>query len=456
MTIEELKKYKRVLIIGYGREGKAVQAFLKVHHPTAAIGIADKKEGDDYLNRQTEFDLAIRSPGISPELVTIPYTTVTNIFFANCPATIIGVTGTKGKSTTSTLIYEILKADGKEVYLGGNIGRPALEFLDKLSPQSIIVLELSSFQLQDIRYSPHIAVLLMITPEHLDYHKNMGVYVDAKRNILRFQSSHDFAILNRDYLASNESDIYTDGKVYFISRERSVEQGCFIREGKIILRRNAEAETKAVKEGNYSLQEKREAIQEEKIINTKEILLRGKHNLENVCAAVMAASIAGCRSASMIRVLRSFTGLEHRLEFVGERYGVLYYNDSLATIPEATIEALEAFDGKVHTLIAGGYDRGLDFAALGAYLAKSSVQTLILFSPSGERIWEAIVTADKMTDIKHYIVSTMHEAVVFASEETEAGFICLLSPASASFGAFKDYADRGDQFRKEVTWLKVG
>src|SRR6185369_3739014 len=390
------------------------------------------KDGEDYLSKQKDYDLAIKSPGIHPRFLNIPYTTGTNIFMSNYRGKTIGITGTKGKSTTTTLIYNMMKKVGKDAYLGGNIGEPMIDLLDKLNDHSWSVLELSSFQLQDIEKSPNIAVFLMITPEHLDYHSDEREYLEAKRNILRFQTKDDFAIVNRDYPASNESDVMTEGKVYYITRERETDNSCYAFGDSMWLRKGEKAE---------------------EIIKLKDVLLLGKHNRENVCAAVMAASLAGVKKEDIVAVLTSFTGLEHRLEYVGEQYGIRFYNDSLATVPTAAIEAVEAFDGQVETLIAGGYDRGNDYAQMGEYLVKSSVRNLILFPPTGERIWEAVVEAGGEKMFTHHDVNSMAEAVLLASEETTAGKICLLSPAAASFGIFKDYKDRGNAFKQEVRKL---
>lgn len=432
MTIEELKTKKRILIIGYGIEGKATEIFLKKYCTNTQIGIADKKDGDNYLARQSDYDLTIKSPGVPPGLITIPYTTATNIFLSNYKGKIIGVTGTKGKSTTATLIYKMLKEANKDAFLGGNIGEPAINFLDKLNDNSLTVLELSSFQLQDIKKSPDISVVLMITSDHLDYHKDITEYILAKRNILKFQTSQDFAILNRDYPAANESDIYTQGKIFYVSRERETDNACFAFNGRIKMRING---------------------RDEDIIKTSDIRLIGKHNLENACSAALAAKLAGVPTDAISSVLRTFPGLPDRLEYSGEKRGVRFYNDSLSTIPEATIEAIETFPDKVRTLIAGGHERGIDYAQLGRYLAKSSVRTLILFPPSGKRIWQAVVNAGGDKQIKKYDVTSMHEAIIYASDETSNGKICLLSPASASFGIFKNYKDRGAQFKKEINML---
>lgn len=428
MKLEELKD-KKILIVGKGIEGQAAEKYLRSHLKGVKLDIVDQKDGDNYLAKQKGYDIAVKSAGIGPKVIGIPYTTATNIFLSNAKGKVIGVTGTKGKSTTTTLIYEMLKKQGLDVYLGGNIGKSPLDFIDSLTDNSWTVLEMSSFQLNDLKISPHIAVVLMITNEHLDYHKTHEAYINAKRNILRFQKESDFAVINKDYLVSNESDILTSGKVFRVSREREVEDGCYVKEEAIWFNDNGK---------------------KEKIIETQKIKLLGKHNLENVCAATCAASLAGVSKTNVAKVLEEFGGLEHRLEFAGEKNGVLFYNDSLATIPEAAIEAMEALP-ETETLIAGGFDRALDYSSLGQYLNKGQIKTLILFAPSGARIWEEIckVTSEGGRPEK-FDVATMEQAVRIAIAETLPGKVCLLSPASASFGTFKDYKDRGNQFKEAV------
>ncbi|MEK7451137.1 MAG: UDP-N-acetylmuramoyl-L-alanine--D-glutamate ligase [Patescibacteria group bacterium] len=432
MKLEEFKN-KKILIVGRGIEGKAASSYLKKHFPNAVIDIVDQKDGSNYLDLQKDFDIAIKSPSVQSSLLRILYTTSTNIFLANAKGKVIGITGTKGKSTTSTLIYKMLVKQGLDAYLGGNIGQSPLVFLDKLNDQSITVLEMSSFQLQDLQKSPNIAVVLMIGEEHLDFHKTSEKYIDAKRNILRFQTANGFAIINRDYPASNESDIYTEAKLFQISRDRECKNGCFVQNGSVWVAKDGKRE---------------------KIIDAKDVQLLGKHNLENVCAGVMAATLCQVSLKNIQFVLKTFRGLPHRLEFVGEKNGVIYYNDSLSTVPVATIQALEALPD-TETLIAGGHERGLDFKSLGEFLAKShQIKTLILFPPTGLRIWnEACKAIPKENRPKKFDVKTMEQAVRIAASETAPGKICLLSPASASFGTFKDYKDRGEQFKKEVEKL---
>ncbi len=431
MKLEELKN-KKVLIIGKGIEGSAVLKYLKKHLPGSMIDIVDQKDGADYLKDQKKYDIAIKSPGIKSSVLAIPYTTATNLFLANAKGKVIGITGTKGKSTTTTLIFEMLKKQGLNVYLGGNIGQSPLDFMDTLSDQSWTVLEMSSYQLQDAKISPHIAVLLMVVPEHLDYHLTFEDYANAKRNILRFQTPKDFAVINRDYPVSNESDILTPGKIFHVSREReAAEDGSFVRDGRVWLRI---------------------AGGEVPVVDRKEILLPGKHNLENVCAAVIAATLAGVSILNIQHVLKTFKGLEHRLEFVAEVGDIRFFNDSLATIPQATAEALDAL-GETETLIAGGFDRGIDYKELGKKIANSGIKNLILFPTTGEKIWQAVCAATKNLPEKFY-VTTMQQAVGIAFTETTPGKICLMSPASASFNLFKNYKDRGEQFKEQVASLQ--
>lgn len=431
MKLSELKN-KKILIVGRGIEGKSTFTYLSKHLPKSNIEIVDQKDGKNYLAKQRDFDIAVKSPGVKSGLLNIPYATATNIFLANYKGKVIGVTGTKGKSTTATLIFQMLKKQGINAYLGGNIGQCPLDFLDNLSDQSWTVLEMSSYQLNDLKKSPHIAVILMITSEHLDYHKTLEEYINAKRNILRFQTFQDFAVINKDYPASHESDILTPGKIFQVSREREVGNGCFVHEDCIWIRRDGK---------------------KEKIIETEKIKLLGKHNLENVCAAVMAAVLSGVSKANIVKVLEEFGGLEHRLEFVGKKNGIIFYNDSLATVPQAAIEAMEALPD-TETLIAGGHDRGLDYSQLGQYFNKGQIKTLILFAPTGKRIWKEICkSTSENSRPEKFDVTTMEQAIRIAAAETAPGKIVLLSPASASFGIFKDYKDRGKQFKKEVEKL---
>lgn len=426
-------KNKKIAVIGEGLEGKSSAEFLK--KKGAEVTILDQKQGENYLDDLDGYDLIVRSPGVHAsklgKIDSSKITSQTKLFMDLCPCPVIGVTGTKGKGTTSTLIYEMLKREGRDAYLGGNIGVAPFEFLEKLTKESIVVLEMSSFQLLDLEKSPHIAVMLMVTSEHLDYHKDVEEYIEAKRNILRHQSSADFAILNRDYLPSNESDILTEGKVYFVSREREVEEGCFARDGRVVLRAdNTEIE----------------------IIETEDLLLRGEHNWENVCAAVMAAHLAGVSITSIKQVLFSFKGLEHRLELVASVNGVEYYNDSFSTTPETAIAAIESFKNP-EILILGGSSKNSDFKELGQVIgAKTNIKAIIGVGVEWERIKQEIKKTTAIMEIEG--AKNMQQIVLAASKIAAPGDVVLLSPACASFGMFKNYKDRGNQFKEEVLKLK--
>jgi UDP-N-acetylmuramoylalanine--D-glutamate ligase len=424
-----------IAVVGEGLEGKSSAEFLK--KKGAKVTVLDQKNGENYLENLNSYDLIIRSPGVRLADLDLhvsrdKITSQTKLFFDLCPAQIIGVTGTKGKGTTSSLIYEMLKEEGKDVYLGGNIGVPPFEFLDKLTKDSLVVLEMSSFQLHDLHKSPHISVFLMVTSEHLDYHKDTREYVEAKRNILNHQTPDDFAVINRDYPASNESDISTEGKVYFVSREREVDEGCFAREGKVVLRVDGKST---------------------EVLNTVELLLKGEHNFENVCAAVMAAYLAGASIESIKTALKSFKGLEHRLELVDRINGVEYYNDSFSTTPETAIAAIQAFNNP-EILVLGGSSKDSDFSELGRIIGKSeNIKAIIGI---GEE-WERIKASIPKTASPYLLIEgakSMHQVVHAASRIAAPGDVVLLSPACASFGMFENYKDRGMQFKEEVKKLK--
>lgn len=460
-TDEQLKvfQHKKIAILGLGIEGMSSAEFLKKFE--ADLTFFDQKEESDIevkvLNRARElgkvelgknafeklvgYDLIVRSPGINKDEQYLEkaqqlgaiLTSQTKLFFDLCPSQIIGVTGTKGKGTTSTLIYEMLKKSGRDVYLGGNIGVPPIVFLEQLSESSVVVLELSSFQLHDLTKSPHIAVMLMVVPEHQDYHQNVEEYIDAKRNILRYQAKDDFAIINRDYPASHESDIFTDGQVFQVTRERSTaEQGTFIREGAIWMTMRGT---------------------EWKVIDVDKIALPGKHNIENAAAAAMAATLAGASKSDIFDVLTTFTGLEHRLELVREVKEVSYYDDSFSTTPETAIAAIESFT-QPEILILGGSSKDSDFTELGKIITSASnIKAIIGIGEEWGKIKESIHGLPE-----HVLLlegaKDMHAVVQAASKLASPGDVVLLSPACASFGMFKNYKERGNLFKEEVLALE--
>jgi UDP-N-acetylmuramoylalanine--D-glutamate ligase len=312
-----------------------------------------------------------------------------------------------------------------------------------------VVLELSSFQLEDIGRSaddakamagkPHIAVMLMIVPEHLgkdttgtqNYHETMEEYVEAKRNIVRWQKKEDFAVLNRDYLPSLESDVHTEAQIFQVTRETEVENGCFIRQGRLMVRRDGK---------------------EQELLEIEEVKLPGRHNWENICAATMAATLAGISKKSIIQVLRTFKGLEHRLELVKEVKGVRYYDDSFSTTPETAIAAIEAFESP-EILILGGSSKSSDFTELGKVICeRKNIKAIIGIGTEWPRIKKSI--AYGVLSIEYIEgCQTMQEVVEKASVMAEPGDVVLLSPACASFGMFKNYKERGEQFKAAVKQL---
>jgi UDP-N-acetylmuramoylalanine--D-glutamate ligase len=417
MKISELRD-KKILVLGLGKEGLSALEYLKKNFPENEVGTADQKNGDNYLEKLAEYDVIIKSPGIPylPEIVRAKdsgkiITSTTDLFFDNFSGQIIGVTGTKGKSTTTSLIYEVLKAGGLDAYLVGNIGNPVLDVLDDLTENSIVVYELSSFQLSDLSKSPHIAVWTSIYSEHLDYHGSFESYFESKANITKFQTEDDYFIFNNSFPEIIEV-----------------------------------AKTSKARQISYSL------VDKDTILNGISSQLIGEFNLQNIMPAVIIGKeIFNLPHGTISKAISEFKPLPHRLEFVAEKSGIKFYNDSLATNPRATIAAIEAFGEELETLIVGGFDRGVDYSVLGPIIAKSKIKNLILFPDTGEKIWEAVSMESQ--EIKKFNTSSMDEAVKIAFEVTSPGKVCLMSPASASFNMFKDYADRGEQFKSLVSVL---
>jgi len=425
MLLSELKD-KKILLLGFGSEGQDSFLFLRKHFPEKSLGIADKKEfeelpqeaqqmlnkdnkvmlyfGPDYLKQLNKYDVLIKSPGIPPAVLK-PYlkkkqtlTSVTNIFFANCPGQIIGITGTKGKSTTSSLIYEILKKGGVKAHLVGNIEEPPFQFLEKATKDDVFVYELSSFQLQDIRQSPHIAVFLNLYPEHLDYHRTFKAYAEAKANITKFQTKKDYLIFNE----LNEA----------VSK----------------LAKNSKAQK----------------------IPFRPTTKKSTSFIASPLPALLVAELLGIPKEKVLKGISRFKPLPHRLELVGKLEGITFYNDSLATIPEATTAALDALGKDVSTLIVGGFDRGIPIGHLADRIGKSGIQTLVLLPDTGEEIWRQVAKTKLSNPLHHFFASNMPGAVKLCYRHTPKGKICLLSPAASSFNLFENYKDRGNQFKKFV------
>lgn len=437
------ENYKmKVAILGYGKQGKSAYNYWS-RDSENDITICDRmsdlelpfnvhtKLGNDYLADLDQFDVIVRSPSIHPrDIITAnspailrKVTSVTNEFLRVCPSKhIIGVTGTKGKGTTSSLIAKMLEAANFRVHIGGNIGTPPLDLLkEDIMADDYVVLELANFQLIDTQYSPHIGVCLMVVPEHLDWHPDVKEYYASKKQMFVWQTTDDIAI----YYAKNE-----------ISREiASAGNG-----KKIPYMTLPGAE---IINGNL-------IIDNQVICKTNEIKLLGEHNQQNACAAVTAVWNITQNVDAISSVLTSFSGLPHRLEFVGTVNVVDYYDDSFGTTPETTIVALQAFS-QPKVVILGGSDKGSSYDELAKVVKSSNVQRAVLIGEQYTRIRAALEDAG-YTDLVSG-GSTMTDIVKTAKSVADAGSVVLLSPGCASFDMFKNYEDRGDQFKAAVQLL---
>lgn len=427
-----------VAIIGFGIEGRLNYEYWK--RKGAAITVCDQNAdievpadvqsqlGDGYLSDLGRFDVIVRSAGVNPDMIVAAnsgikhkITTAINEFLRVCPTkNVIGVTGTKGKGTTSTLITKMLEAAGKDVYLGGNIGVSPFEFLDKLISESFVVLELSSFQLTDVQHSPSTAVCLMVVPEHLNWHSDMDDYLRAKSQLFAHQKKSDTAIYFADDLTSHKIASHSPGRkiAYY------AEPGAFVLDNKII-------------------------IDDEVVCEVGELRLLGKHNWQNACAAITTVWQFTHDLTAIKSILTTFSGLEHRLEFVRELDGVLYYDDSFGTTPETAIVALQAFE-QPKVVILGGSDKGTEFEELAQVVVSDAVRHAIVIGDTAPKIERALLDAGFLAEDMTLGLTTMEEIVRTAKQYARSGEVVLLSTGCASFGLFKDYKDRGNQFKSVV------
>lgn len=395
-------------------------------------GLTGNAEDLAYLNGIEDYDKIIYSVtsyknlqkryGASPEFWQ-KATTVQHIFFESVKSqNIIGVTGTKGKGTTSTLIFKMLEAAGKKTYLGGNIGKSVLDFVKDVQPSDWVVLELSNFQLNNLPYSPHIAVCLMLTEEHMDWHINFEEYLAAKANIFKHQKPDDIAIFfAKDENSKKLADMSAGQKIpYFASP------------------------------GAYVSQDRKIMIGEVEIMPAGEVKLLGEHNLQNICAAITAYWQTDQNVQAVKTVLQKFSGLEHRLEFVRELNGVKYYNDSFGTTPETAIVAMRAFK-QPKIMIMGGSDKGLNFEQMADAVVNNNVKQAILIGNTAPVIEKLL--KDRKFNAVTTGLSDMTSIVNQAHKLAQAGDVVLLSTGCASFGLFKDYKDRGNQFKSAVQAL---
>lgn len=429
----------KIAILGYGTEGKALVKYFRrrkvaitIFDQNPKVVVPDKYEkllGPEAFTNLKGFDAVFKSPGIPPERLedVENLTSLTQFFFANCPCPIIGVTGTKGKGTTATLIYEMLVAAGYDAHLGGNIGVPPTTFLTKLKKSSIVVLEISSFQAQDLKQSPQTAVILMTTRDHMDYHTDVDEYHDAKANLVVHQTGHDQVVANADHKVSLAIAQKSLGTLFTVSTKKNVAQGAQIKDGTIMLKH---------KGANIP------------VIKTKEVGLIGPHNLENILAAVAVGALYDVEPSTMNKVICDFRGLPHRLEFIKKVKGADYYNDSFSVNPEASIAGVRSFEKPLH-LIAGGYERFADFKEWAKVcMAQKNLKTIVFTGKqSAERMFQELRALPPRKDLKIVRLLNLREAIIATKTYAQKGDIVLLSPGCPSFDEFKNYKERGETFK---------
>lgn len=455
IEFEEYIKNRKVAIIGLGVSNLPLIDYF--HDKKSIVTVFDSREigeipkeiidkvtnyamemslGKSYLNKLHGFDLILRSPSCLPTVPELEeeanrgaiVTTEVELLMKMCPAQIIGVTGSDGKTTTTTLIYEILKKAGYNCYVGGNIGIPLFTKLHEIMPDDKVVLELSSFQLMGIEVSPSISVITNITPNHLNVHKDYEEYIEAKKNIFKYQDRDGIVILNYDNEITRDCSAEVKGNIIFFSSKEKLDNGYIV-------------DDDVIKECDDKLRKH--------IIGTKELTIRGKHNYENICAAI-AATKTLVDVSTAIEVIKTFPGVEHRIEFVKEINGVKWYNDSASSTPSRTISGLNAFDEEV-VLIAGGADKNLDYTPLAKPIL-DKVKTLILMGQTSGKIFDVVKEAEESEnkELNIYMVNSLSQAVILAKRYSLPGQIVLFSPASTSFDMFKNMYDRGQKFKDIV------
>lgn len=431
----------KIFIAGYGMEGEASYRYYSKDADNQ-ITIGDRKFpdkpiplgvttifGEDYLDNLDGYDLIMRTSGLDKNKIKTDgkVWTVTNEMFSECVAPIIGVTGTKGKGTTCSIIASIFKAAGKKVWLTGNIGVVSLDDLPKIKPTDIVVYELSSFQLWDIERSPHIAVVTPIEPEHLDVHRNFSDYLSAKANIRLFQKKDDLCIYHPTNKSSLQiSKVSDNGRAM---RYGIPDDGC------------------VYSKDGYFYQD------EHKICSIKALQLVGPHNIENACAAISVAKIYGLADTDIEKGLRAFKGLPYRIEFVREVNGISYYNDSFSSSTPAVLAAINSFT-QPKVLIVGGVDRGGDFSAIAKTVADdSTIKAVIVIGEIKDKLSKILLDEKPTACIERSNLLTMSEIVDLAASYAETGDVVILSPGCGSFDMFKNFTDRGEQYSKAVKSL---
>lgn len=442
-NIVEYLSDKKIAILGFGMEGKSTYSFIR-KYLDISLTIIDKNNpydnmaelnndpnievvyGDNYLDNLDKYDLVIKSPGVITkdiDVSNIKFTSQLELLLKYHKDHVIGITATKGKSTTSTLTYEILKACGVDTILVGNIGKAIFEEIENIKEETLVVVEMSALQLEFVDVSPHIGVIINLYEDHLDHAGTVEHYHANKLNIFKYQDKNDYAIYCKDIEPLNS---------YIDDRYKAIKYG-------IDFNSNYDVNVTSII-GNYV------CLNNEPIydVNSHRLLL-GDHNLRNIMIVLTIARILNLDMNKVVDTINSFKGLEHRLEYVGKYNDIIYYNDAIATIPDATINAIKSLK-KVDTLIFGGMDRGIDYQQLVDYLNSGIVRNLICMPTTGYKIADMITN----NNVNIYKIQMLDEAVKIAKQITAKEHICLLSPAAASYEYFKNFQEKGRRFKQLV------
>lgn len=427
----------KILILGFGREGKSTYNYLRKLYPNRRIGIMDMNTvaaddlsnvdllcGEDYLKDLEQYDIVVKAPGIALDSETLVRIKVlesqTNLFLRKLRKQVIGISGTKGKSTTSSLIYHLLHEENPNTYLIGNIGIPCFEVLESFDDNTRFVFELSCHQLEYTKYSPGISVLLNFYEEHLDHYGTYENYTNAKRHIYEYQDKNDVLFVN-----SNIVDVKNIGAKVLVAFDD--------------INSDYNVVERSIKHNNV-----------EKYINVNDTQLLGNHNVFNIAMALAVCQHLGMSDDDFMKNLKTFSPLAHRLEYFGTYNGIRYYDDSISTACETAISALNSIEG-VDTIILGGMDRGIDYQPLVSYLLDNYHRNIIVIPDSGLRIYEMLKEQSDSTYMKNvHICDNLEDAANYSKKITREGCACVLSPASASYGFFKNFEERGDYFKKYI------
>lgn len=455
---EEYIKFRKVAIIGLGVSNLLLLEYM--YKKKAKLTVFDERNietipksvmdqitaygfqfvfGKNCLESLKGFDIIFRSPSCLPTKFELQQeenrgaivTTEIEMFMKMCPCKMIGVTGSDGKTTTTSLIHAILQKTGYHVFLGGNIGTPLFTKLSEMTPEDIVVLELSSFQLMDMEISPHIAVITNITPNHLNIHKDYEEYIEAKKNIFKFQNENGILILNYDNEITKNCAKESNGRVIFFSSEEKLDNGLIV-------------DNKVIKECEDKIRKH--------LLNGEDAILRGSHNLQNIATA-MATTKTLVTWEDAVEAIKEFKPVEHRLEWIREINQVKWYNDSASSSPTRTLSGLHSFDEDI-ILIAGGYDKNLDYEPLAKPIVEK-VKALLLIGQTSGKIFDVVKEEleSQKKDLPIYMCESLAQTVTMAKKLAKPGSVVLFSPASASFDMFQDFADRGNQFKKLVNEL---